>query len=100
MTSGVVNGAFKNTYIHEIMFDVTGNHIAILGDEDLRELVRKLAVAELRSQGCPVSSVIAGGNQDAPDVMIDLRIECPIPLPKPDFTQSSTTRLMNSVKSV
>jgi len=37
------------------MFEVTGNDIANLGDADLRELVKKLAVAELRGQGCPKS---------------------------------------------
>lgn len=49
------------------MFEVTGNDIANLGDVDLCELVKKLAVAEIRGQGCPISSVISGENQDAPD---------------------------------
>lgn len=73
------------------MFDVTGDDIANLSDADLRELVKKLAVAELRSQGCPISSVIAGGNQDAPDGGIDVRIECPIAISKPDFIQRQQT---------
>lgn len=42
------------------MFEVTGDDIANLSDADLRELVKKLAVAELRGQGCPISAVIAG----------------------------------------
>lgn len=73
------------------MFEVTGNDIANLGDADLRELVKKLAVAELRTQGCPISSVIAGGNQDAPDGGIDVRIECPITIPQPDFIKRKQT---------
>jgi hypothetical protein len=73
------------------MFEVTGNDIASLGDADLRELVKKLAVAELRSQGCPISSVIAGGNQDAPDGGIDVRIECQITIPQPDFIKRQQT---------
>jgi len=73
------------------MFEVTGNDIASLGDADLRELVKKLAVAELRSQSCPISSVIAGGNQDAPDGGIDVRIDCPITIQQPDFIKRQQT---------
>jgi hypothetical protein len=73
------------------MFEVTGNDITILSDTDLRELVRKLATAELRGQGCPISSVIAGGNQDAPDGGIDVRIQCSIPIPKLDFIKRQPT---------
>ncbi len=73
------------------MFEVTGNDIVKLSDADLRELVKKLAVAEFRAQGCPISSVIAGGNQDAPDGGIDVRIECPIAIPQPDFIQRQQT---------
>lgn len=73
------------------MFEVTGNDIANLGDADLRELVKKLAIAELRRQGCPISSVIAGGNQDAPDGGIDVRIECSVTIPKTDFVPRQIT---------
>lgn len=73
------------------MFEVTGKDIANLGDADLRELVKKLAIAELRLQGCPISSVIAGGNQDAPDGGIDVRIECSVAIQKPDFVPRQIT---------
>lgn len=73
------------------MFEVTGNDITILSDADLRELVKKLAIAELRGQGCPISSVIAGGNQDAPDGGIDVRIECSVAIQKPDFVPRQLT---------
>jgi len=73
------------------MLEVTGNDIVNLSDADLRELVKKLAVAELRAQGCPISSMIAGGNQDAPDGGIDVRIECLTPISKHDFIQRQQT---------
>ncbi|TNJ38256.1 hypothetical protein FGF66_09685 [Chlorobaculum thiosulfatiphilum] len=73
------------------MFEITGNDITNLSDSDLRELVKKLAVAELRGQGCPISAVIAGGNQDAPDGGIDVRVECPVVISKPDFIQRQQT---------
>lgn len=73
------------------MFEITGNDITNLSDSDLRELVKKLAVAELRGQGCPISAVIAGGNQDAPDGGIDIRVECPVVISKPDFIQRQQT---------
>ena len=73
------------------MFEVSGIDIANLGDADLRLLVKQLALAEIRAQGCPLSSVIAGGNQDAPDGGLDVRIECPIPFSNPDFVPRQIT---------
>lgn len=59
------------------MLELTGEHIQKLGDEDLRELVRRLCDAELRRNGFPASAVTAGGNQTAPDGGIDVRVEAP-----------------------
>ncbi|WIF69948.1 hypothetical protein QN096_12660 [Metapseudomonas otitidis] len=73
------------------MFEVTGADIANLSDGDLRTLVARLALSELRAQGCPVSSVTAGGNQDAADGGLDVRVECPIDLIKPDFVPRAFT---------
>lgn len=73
------------------MFEVTGTDIANLGDSDLRTLVARLALAELRKQGCPLSAVTAGGNQDAPDGGIDVRVQCPTPIASPDFVPRSNT---------
>lgn len=73
------------------MFEVSGIDIANLGDADLRLLVKQLALAELLAQGCPLSAVIAGGNQDAPDGGLDVRIECPIPFSNPDFVPRQIT---------
>lgn len=73
------------------MFEVTGTDIAKLGDGDLRTLVARLALSELRAQGCPLSSVTAGGNQDAADGGLDVRVECPSELTKPDFVPRALT---------
>jgi hypothetical protein len=73
------------------MFEITGAQIADLNDADLRTLVARLALAELRAQGCPSSSVTAGGNQDAADGGLDVRVECPSGLPKPDFVPRQHT---------
>lgn len=59
------------------MFEINGSHITELNDSDLRRLVARLCEAELRRAGLPLSAVIAGGNQDAPDGGLDVRIELP-----------------------
>lgn len=59
------------------MLEVTSEDILNLSDSDLRSLVTRLAMAELKAQGCPVSSVTAGGKQDAPDGGIDVRVDSP-----------------------
>lgn len=55
--------------------ELTGEHVATLGDEDLRSLVVKLCEAELRRTGRPSSAVLAGGNQTAPDGGVDVRVQ-------------------------
>lgn len=72
------------------MFEITGDDIAALTDADLRTLVARLAIAELNRQALPVSGVTAGGNQDAADGGLDVRVEVP-DLPAPDFVPRSTT---------
>ena len=67
------------------MFEISGNDINSLGDADLRSLVFRLATAELRAKGYPVSCVTAGGNQDAADGGLDVRVECPTDITSPDF---------------
>lgn len=56
------------------MFEITGEDIAQLNDGDLRSLVALLCEAELRSRGLATAAVTAGGNQDAPDGGIDVRV--------------------------
>lgn len=73
------------------MFEISGENVAALGDADLRTLVARLALAELRAQGCPSSSVTAGGHQDAADGGLDVRVECPRALTAPDFVPRAHT---------
>lgn len=73
------------------MFEVTGTDISNLDDADLRTLVARLVLAELRKQGCPLSAVTAGGNQDAADGGIDVRVQCSAPFASPDFVPRSST---------
>ncbi|HWR34376.1 MAG TPA: hypothetical protein VN622_00725 [Clostridia bacterium] len=56
------------------MFEVTGHHVAKLTDGDLRNLVALLCQAELRRRNLPVTSVTYGGDQDAADGGIDVRV--------------------------
>ena len=66
------------SYINTIflrMFDITGDHITQLNDEDLRTLVTKLCEAELRRANLPLAAVTSGGDQNAADGGIDVRVE-------------------------
>lgn len=73
------------------MFEISGSDITSLSDTDLRSLVMRLAIAELRTQGCPLSSVTAGGHQDAADGGIDVRVDCPTAIANPDFVPRRLT---------
>lgn len=73
------------------MFEISGSDIAKLCDGDLRSLVARLALAELKTKGCPLSSVTAGGNQDAADGGIDVRVDCPLDIPGLDFVPRRLT---------
>jgi hypothetical protein len=75
----------------EAMFDIEGSNIAALTDSDLRTMIARLALAELNRQGLPLSGVTAGGNQDAPDGGLDVRVEVPGALPSPDFVPRAPT---------
>lgn len=57
------------------MFEITGDDIASLGDADLRTLIGLLCEAGMRSRGLPTSSVTYGGNQDATDGGLDVRVD-------------------------
>jgi len=60
-----------------IMFEITSDEIAVLKDDDLRALVGLLCEAELRTRGLSASAVTWGGNQDARDGGIDVRVSLP-----------------------
>ena len=59
------------------MFEITGDDIALLGDADLRTLVGLLCEAELRRGALPTSAVTWGGDQNAKDGGLDVRVELP-----------------------
>jgi hypothetical protein len=59
------------------MFDIEGKHIAKLNDTDLRTLIARLCEAEVRRAGLPASAVTAGGDQDAKDGGVDVRVDLP-----------------------
>lgn len=56
------------------MLEIVGDDIAALNDEDLRSLVGRLCETELRSRGLSTSAVTWGGNQNAADGGIDVRV--------------------------
>jgi hypothetical protein len=59
------------------LLDITSDDISKLDDKDLRDLIGRLCEAELRKGGHPVSLVTYGGNQDAKDGGIDVRVDLP-----------------------
>lgn len=73
------------------MFGVTGNDVAALHDADLRTLITRLSLAELSRKGLPLAGVTAGGNQDAADGGIDVRVELAGVLQHADFVPRQTT---------
>jgi len=59
------------------VFEINGLHIVQLNDTDLRILVDKLCQADVRRAGWSVSAVTAGGDQNAKDGGLDVRVELP-----------------------
>ena len=59
------------------MFEITPADISLLGDEDLRTLVGLLCEAEARRRGLPTSTVTYGGDQNATDGGVDVRVAFP-----------------------
>jgi hypothetical protein len=59
------------------MFEITADDIARLNDEQLRAVVARLCEAELRRRGYSASHVTWGGNQNAADGGIDVRVALP-----------------------
>jgi hypothetical protein len=59
------------------MLEITADDIALLNDEDLRSLVGRLCESEMRRRGISPSCVTWGGNQNAKDGGIDVRVTLP-----------------------
>jgi hypothetical protein len=56
------------------MFEITADDIARLNDEILRAVIARLCEAEVRQRGYSAAAVTWGGNQNAPDGGIDVRV--------------------------
>jgi hypothetical protein len=59
------------------MFEITGDDISLLNDEDLRTLIGRLCEAELRRHEHSVSHAMWGGNQTAKDGGLDVHMALP-----------------------
>jgi hypothetical protein len=59
------------------MFEITPQDIAQLDDKQLRTLVGLLCEAELRSRGYSTAFVTWGGDQNAKDGGLDVRVSLP-----------------------
>lgn len=73
------------------MLDVTDRDIADLNDTDLRALVALLGEATLRRRDLPTSAVTWGGDQNAPDGGLDVRVELEVGAANSGFIPRSST---------
>lgn len=71
--------------------ELTPADITALDDGQLRELVARLAEAELREQGIARSSVHAGGAQEAADGGLDVSVATTQALTRPSFVPRAKT---------
>ncbi len=62
------------------LFEITGDDIAQLNDADLRSLIGLLCEADFRAEGLSTKGITWGGNQDATDGGVDVRV-CTVVLP-------------------
>lgn len=56
------------------MFDISAEDISLLSDEDLRELIGRLCEADLRRNGLSPLAATWGGDQNAADGGVDVRV--------------------------
>jgi len=60
-----------------MIFEVTADHVGKLDDAELRDLVGRLCVQDIRRQNHSPSAVTFSGHQDAADGGIDVRVDLP-----------------------
>lgn len=75
------------------MFEITGDDIALLDDEPLRAVVARLCEAEVRRRGLSAAAVTWGGDQNAPDGGIDVRVALPDGTPIEGFVPRAAAGL-------
>lgn len=80
--------------------EVTVGDIQRLADEPLRELIKRLCLAELSDAGLPSSAVRAGGHQDASDGGIDVRVDLAGAPARLDFIPKGQTGLQAKAESM
>jgi hypothetical protein len=73
------------------MFEITDDDIAALNDKELRSLIALLCEAEMRGRGLPTSAVTWGGDQNAADGGLDVRVELPKRTPVQGFIPRPAT---------
>lgn len=73
------------------MLELTGDDIAALNDDDLRTLIARLCEAELTKAGLPTSAVTAGGDQNAADGGLDVRVSLDASAPTLNFIPRAMT---------
>jgi len=73
------------------MFEITGDDVARLTDEDLRSLVGLLCAGEAKRLGFPASFITWGGHQDAADGGLDVRVALPAVAKIDGFVPRSAT---------
>src|SRR5271170_1290945 len=75
----------------EKLFELTADDIALLNDEDLRSLVGRLCESEVKRRGVSPSCVTWGGNQNAGDGGVDVRVALPKKVEPEGFIPRSET---------
>lgn len=73
------------------MFEITAEDIALLTDEDLRSLIGRLCESDMRRRGISPSCVTWGGNQNAVDGGLDVRVALPPNVEIGDFIPRPNT---------
>lgn len=73
------------------LLEITGDHIAELGDAELRELIGLLCEADYRSAGLSTSGIKWGGHQNAPDGGLDVVVRDTVSPPQKSFVPRRTT---------
>ena len=61
--------------VETLLFEVSAQDVALLKDDELRELVARLCQATLLEDGLPTTCVTWGGDQREPDGGIDVRVQ-------------------------
>lgn len=70
--------------VETLLFEVSAQDVALLKDDELRELVARLCQATLLEEGLPTTCVTWGGDQREPDGGIDVRVQLDADDPLPN----------------